>query len=174
MLIIVNSCNGHCNALQVKDSFYLAASNALKSVHEWATHAGLAVSPSSIKNLQVSLIKNQRTLNRDLGWTCVVNIAYDNCNFKFSVGQSMDLKDQTFESIMTGLFFAPPKEVLPEHLEYAERIWNTHPNNPNAINMLPMITLANVLLTTEATIKLAEHCQWHTTLVLIENYFPEL
>jgi len=93
MLIIVNSCNGHCNALQVKNSFYLAASNALKSVHEWATHAGLAVSPSSIKNLQVSLIKNQRTLNRDLGWTCVVNIAYDNCNFKSGVSQSTDLKD---------------------------------------------------------------------------------
>src|SRR5260221_4528775 len=75
---------------------------------------------------------------------------------------------------MTGLFFAPPKEVLPEHLEYAKRIWNTHPNNPNVINMLLMITLADVLPMTEATIKLAEHCQWHITSVLIENYFPEL
>ncbi|KAF8333483.1 uncharacterized protein EI90DRAFT_2870307, partial [Cantharellus anzutake] len=128
--LIVNNCNEHCNALQVQNSFYLAASNASKSVRGWAAHTGLAVSPSSIENIRTSLIKNQKILNKSLGRTRIVNLAYDNCDFKFGVGQPTDLKDRTFESITTGLFFMPPKEVLPEHLEYAETIWNTHPNNP--------------------------------------------
>ncbi|KAF8316520.1 uncharacterized protein EI90DRAFT_3134333 [Cantharellus anzutake] len=174
MSIIMNSSNNHCNALQVKNSFYLAASNASKSVCQWATHAGLAVSLSSANNLRASLIRNQRILNKGLGHTRIVNLAYDNCNFKFSVGQPTDLKDHTFESITTGLFFAPPKEVLPEHLEYAERIWDTHPNNPNAVNVQCPMSYFDILPMGEATFKLAEHCQWHVTSVFIERYFPEL
>ncbi|KAF8332731.1 uncharacterized protein EI90DRAFT_3122463 [Cantharellus anzutake] len=102
----------------------------------------------------------------------MVNLAYDNCDFKFGVGQPMDLKDRTFESITTGLFFAPLKEMLPEHLEYAESLWNTHPNNPSALNVPPTITFADILPTGEDT--LMKHCQWHVASVLIEEYFPEL
>ncbi|KAF8341236.1 uncharacterized protein EI90DRAFT_3116378 [Cantharellus anzutake] len=172
--LIVNNCNGHCNALQVQNSFYLAASNASKSVRGWAAHTGLAVSPSSIENIRTSLIKNQKILNKSLGRTRIVNLAYDNCDFKFGVGQPMDLKDRTFESITTGLFFMPPKEVLPEHLEYAETIWNTHPNNPNFINVPAAITFADIVPTAAAVFKLMKHCQWHIKSVLIEEYFPEL
>ncbi|KAF8324177.1 uncharacterized protein EI90DRAFT_3130115 [Cantharellus anzutake] len=108
------------------------------------------------------------------GSTRIVNLAYDNCDFKFGVGQPTDLKDRTFESITTGLFFAPPKEVLPEHLEYAESIWDSHPNNPNAPNVPPMITFADVLPTPEAAVRIMAHCRWHITSVLIEEHFPEL
>ncbi|KAF8335733.1 uncharacterized protein EI90DRAFT_3152773 [Cantharellus anzutake] len=172
--IILHGCNEQCNALQVKNSFYLAASNASKSVRQWAAHAGLAVSPSSLDSLRMSLIRDQKELNKSLGSTRIVNLAYDNCDFKFGVGQPTDLKDCTFESITTGLFFAPPKEVLPEHLEYAESIWDSHPNNPNAPNVPPMITFADVLPTTEATVRIMAHCRWHITSVLIEEHFPEL
>ncbi|KAF8327707.1 uncharacterized protein EI90DRAFT_3126663 [Cantharellus anzutake] len=174
MSIITNSCNGHCNALQVKNSFYLAASNASKSVCAWAAHCGLAVSLSASERLRISLIINQKALNKRLGPTCVTNIAYDNCDFKFSVGQPTDLKDRTFESITTGLFFAPPKEVLPQHLEYAQWLWDTHPNNPMAINIAPTINPTDAILMSEASFKLAEHFQWHIASVLIEQYFPEM
>ncbi|KAF8340407.1 uncharacterized protein EI90DRAFT_2966224 [Cantharellus anzutake] len=154
MSIITNSCNGHCNALQVKNSFYLAASNASKSVCAWAAHCGLAVSLSASERLRISLIINQKALNKRLGPTCVTNIAYDNCDFKFSVGQPTDLKDRTFESITTGLFFAPPKEVLPQHLEYAQWLWDTHPNNPMAINIAPTINPTDAILMSEASFNL--------------------
>ncbi len=74
--------------MQVKNAFYLASANAAKTVQQWATHVGLTVSPSSIENIQISLIDNQRVHNSALGATKVLNLAYDNCDFKFRVGQS--------------------------------------------------------------------------------------
>ncbi|KAF8331410.1 uncharacterized protein EI90DRAFT_3016406 [Cantharellus anzutake] len=174
MSIILNNYNSHCNALQVKNSFYLAASNASKSVRAWAAHCGLVVSLSTSESLWTSLIINQKVLNKSLGPTCVTNIAYDNCDFKFSIGQSTDLKDWTFKSITMGLFFAPPKEVLPQHLEYAQWLWDTHPNNPNAINAPPTISPIDAILKSEASFKLVEHFQWHIASVLIEQHFPEM
>ncbi|KAF8327242.1 uncharacterized protein EI90DRAFT_2862056, partial [Cantharellus anzutake] len=128
--ILLHSSNEHCNAMQAKNAFYLTASQASKSVREWAVHAGLSVSPKSTENIRNSLVKTQKIMNLELGRTRVLNLAYDNCDFKFGVGQSTDLNERTFESITTGVFLNPPSQVLPEHLEYAEMIWERHNNNP--------------------------------------------
>ncbi|KAF8322796.1 uncharacterized protein EI90DRAFT_2864473, partial [Cantharellus anzutake] len=130
ILILLHSSNEHCNAMQAKNSFYLTGSQASKSVREWAVHAGLSVSPKSTENIWNSLVMTQKIMNLELGCTRVLNLAYDNCDFKFGVGQSTDLNERTFESITTGMFLNPPSQVLPEHLEYAEMIWECHNNNP--------------------------------------------
>ncbi|KAF8334018.1 uncharacterized protein EI90DRAFT_2970358 [Cantharellus anzutake] len=136
--ILIHSSNEKCNALQVRNGLYLAASNASKSIRQWAAHTGLSVSPSSIANARDSLIKGQKELNCMLGATKVLNLAYDNCDFKFTVGQPTDLKDRTFESITTGLFLNMHNGVLPEDLEYAEYIWERHPNNEESTNPFPV------------------------------------
>ena len=172
-MIIANSSNEHCNALQVKNAFYLAASNASKLIQEWAAHSGLSVSPSSVKNIRVLLIKNQKRQNFTLGHTKVLNLAYDNCDFKFGVGQPTDLNDRTFESITTGLFINAPKSVLPKHLKYDDAIWERHPNNENLTNPLPPMTPADILPSHPALQKLQAHCQWHVKALLIEEYLGE-
>ena len=86
----------------------------------------------------------------------------------------MDLKDCTFESITTGLFFKAHTSILPEHLKYAKMMWECHPNNKDAINLLPPMTIADILPTNEAIQMLEEHCQWHIKAVLVEKYFPKL
>src|SRR5260370_25178670 len=92
-----------------------------------------------------------------LGCTKVLNLAYDNCDFKFGVGQPKDLNDHTFESITTGLFFNAHQSVLPEHLEYANAIWECHPNNEDSRNLLPPMTSADVLPSHSAIQKLVDH-----------------
>ena len=173
MSIIVHSSNEHCNTLQVKNAFYLATSNASKSIWHWASHIGLSISPSSIDNLWVSLVKNQKRHNLTLGHTKVLNLAYDNCDFKFGVGQPTDLNDHTFESITMGLFFNAHQSVLPEHLEYTDAIWECHPNNEDSRNPLPPMTSVDVLPSHSAIQKLVDHCQWHIKAILVEEYFPE-
>ena len=173
MSIIAHSSNEHCNALQVKNAFYLAASNTSKSIQHWASHIGLSIAPSSIDNLWVSLVKNQKRHNLTLGHTKVLNLAYDNCDFKFGVGQPTDLNDHTFESITMGLFFDAHQSVLPEHLKYANVIWDCHPNNEDSRNLLPPMTSVDVLPSHSAIQKLIDHCQWHIKAVLVEEYFPE-
>src|SRR5260370_17557809 len=101
-----HSSNEHCNVMQVKNTFYLAAGNASKTIHQWAACISISVSPSSISNLQKSLRINQKMYNKTLGATKVINITYNNCDFKFVLVQLMDLNlnEWTFESIMTGVF----------------------------------------------------------------------
>ncbi len=108
-----------------------------------------------------------------LGCTKVLNLVYDNCDFKFGVSQPTDLNDHTFESITTGLFFDAHQSVLPEHLEYADAIWECHPNNEDSRNLLPPMTSVDVLPSHSAIQKLIDHCQWHIKVVLVEEYFPE-
>src|SRR5258708_13950330 len=140
--ILVHSSNEKCNTLQKRNGLYLAASNASKSVHQWAMCTGLSISPTSILNARDSMIKNQKLFNQTLGATKVLNLAYDNCNFKFSIGQSTGLKDCTFESITTRLFLNMHNGILPEDLKYAEFIWEWHPKNEGSTN--PFLVLLSV------------------------------
>ena len=165
--------NEKCNALQVRNGLYLATSNALKSVRQWAACIGILVSPSSITNARDSIIKNQKVLNHMLGVTRVLNLAYNNCHFKFSVGQSTDLKDCTFKSITTGIFLNMHNGVLPEDLEYAEYIWEQHPNNEDSTNPLLALSSANILPEISSIQRLKDHFQWHIMAVLVNEYFPE-
>src|SRR5260370_24988123 len=71
-----------------------------------------------------------------------------------------------------GLFSNAHQSVLPEHLEYADVIWDCHPNNEDSRNLLPPMTSADVLLSHSAIQKLVDHCQWHIKAILIEEYFP--
>src|SRR5258708_18154673 len=91
--ILVHSSNEKCNTLQTRNGLYLAASNASKSVHQWATCTGLSISPTSIMNARDLMIKNQKLFNQTLGDMKVFNLVYNTCSFKFSIGQSTDLKD---------------------------------------------------------------------------------
>ena len=161
-----------CNAMQCKNAFYLASSRASKSVQEWAAHAGLSVSPKSIKNIQNSLVKTQRSQNMELGHTRVLNLAYDNCDFRFGVGQPTDLNEHTFESITTSVFLNPNSQVLPEHLEYTEMVWAHHHNNPDATSPYPEMASCNVVPTSTAIQNLMKHCQWHIKAVFMEEYLP--
>src|SRR5258708_3261742 len=172
--IMLHSSNEHCNAMQVKNAFYLAAGNASKTIHQWAAHIGIAVSPSSISNLQKSLRINQKMYNKTLGATKVINIAYNNCDFKFGVSQSTDLNEWTFESITTGVFLDMSTGILPKDLEYAEHIWEQHPNNKNSTNSLPRMNFYNIIPTQEVEDWIKQHCQWHIHAVLVEEYFPKL
>src|SRR5258708_4176179 len=158
--------------MQVKNAFYLASANAAKTVRQWAAHVGLTVSPSSIENIRISLIDNQRVHNSALGATKVLNLAYDNCDFKFGVGQSMDLNERSFESITTGLFIDMHSGILPEDIEYAEHVWSHHRNNEESTNPLPKMTFLDILPTDTAQQKLDKHCQWHIHSILVEKYFP--
>ncbi len=94
-----------------------------------------------------------------LGCTKVLNLVYDNCDFKFGVSQPTDLNDCTFKSITTGLFFDAHQSVLPEHLKYADAIWECHLNNEDSRNLLPPMTLVDVLLNHSAIQKLIDQHQ---------------
>ncbi len=109
-----------------------------------------------------------------LGCTKILNLAYDNCDFKFRVSQPMDLKDHSFESITISLFFKAHESIFPEHLKYAMATWEHHPNNADSVNPLPPMTLTDVLPTNDTIQKLEEHCQWHIKTILVEKYFPQL
>src|SRR5260221_539876 len=171
--ILVHSSNEKCNALQTRNGLYLAASNASKSVHQWATCTGLSISPTSIMNARDLMIKNQKLFNQTLGAMKVLNLVYNNCNFKFSIGQSTDLKDHTFESITTGLFLNMHNGILPEDLEYAEFIWEQHPNNENSTNPFPALLTRDILPGMASIRRLKEHFQWHILAVLVNEYFPK-
>ena len=162
--------------MQTKNSFYLAASQASKSIQEWAAHASLSVSPKSIKNILNSLVKAQRIQNLELGHTRVLNLVYNNCDFRFGFGvsQPTDLNECTFESITTGVFLNPHSQVLPEHLEYVEMVWACHPNNPDMIGPHPEMMVYDVIPTSAAIQSLIKHCQWHIKAVFVEKYFPEM
>src|SRR6266436_7753144 len=123
-------------------------------------------------NARDSMIKNQKLFNQTLGATKVLNLAYDNCDFKFSVGQSTDLKDRTFESITTGLFLNMHNGVLPEDLEYAEFIWEWHPNNEDSTNPFPALLSGDILPDMASIRRLKEHFQWHILAVLVNEHFP--
>jgi len=108
----------------------------------------------------------------ELRCTRVLNLAYDNCDFRFRVGQPTDLNEHTFESITTGVFLNPHSQVLPEHLEYAEMIRAHHPNNPDPTSPHPKMTFCNITPTSTTIQSLMKHCQWHVKAVFIEEYFP--
>ena len=141
-------------------------------VQEWAAHAGLSVSSKSTENIQNSLVRTQRIQNLELGHTRVLNLAYNNCDFKFGVGQSMDLNECTFESITTGMFLNPHSQVLPEHLEYAEKVWVHHPNNPDVMDPHSIMTPSNIIPTSATNQNLMKHCEWHIKAIIVEEYFP--
>jgi len=119
------------------------------------------------------MIKSQKAFNHSLGATRVINLVYDNCDFKFTVGQPTDLKDCTFESITTGLFLNMHNGVLPEDLEYAEYIWEHHPNNEDSASLSPPLSSRDVLPDMGSIQRLKEHVQWHIMAVLVDEYFPE-
>jgi len=143
-----------------------------RSVKEWAAHMGLSVSSKSTENIHNLLVRSQRIQNLELGHTRVLNLAYDNCNFKFRVGQSTDLNECTFESITTGMFLNPHSQVLPEHLEYAEMVWAHHPNNPDVMDPHSIMTPSDIVPTSAAIQNLMKHCEWHIKAIMVEEYFP--
>src|SRR5260370_9754280 len=119
-------------------------------------------------------MKVQRIQNSELGCTRVLNLAYDNCDFRFGVSQSIDLNEHTFESITNGVFLNPHSQVLPEHLEYAEMVWACHQNNLDVIGPYPEMTACDVIPTSAAIQILMKHCQWHIKAVFVEEYIPEM
>ncbi|KAJ7076755.1 hypothetical protein B0H15DRAFT_925103 [Mycena belliarum] len=131
LLVMMQSTNAKCNALESVFGIFLHASNTPYKVIETLAHMGISISSDAIENAVRSLSRETRQTLRAMGETLLVGYAYDNFDINFpGIVPVVEKSTDTLTHLTScGLIFLE-HGVTADHLRCSEELWKKNPLNP--------------------------------------------
>lgn len=172
----VQSANSRCVAAQNVFGILLAATNTPESVREVLAHGGLTISDVTLSGLLDSVRRDCVDRLTNLGKTGLVAIAYDNLDFKMPAGETTMTRQNTFESITTGVIVPLMHGVTHEDLHCAKEIVDATKrcrDRGDTRSSKPGIPFNDVRLNGQSAMVVERAMAWQILWIIIHAHFPE-
>ena len=110
---------------------FLHSCKASESVVEFLSRIGLSISRTAIDDAVANLSRESARRMRDLGWTRLASVAYDNFDVELKTTiPSVDKPHENLVHLTSGTFIRLDHGVTASDLRCSAEVWEHSPNNP--------------------------------------------